>query len=303
MDSNLLLSDAEPQSATGAQNMHRSGSQRRPELFIDTSNPFASLQSAGLHLQKDTTKFGEAAVVEHGASELHSDRNGHFERASADTATPPPPRVSDERATATPATRPPAAITASARTAATLPPDTRARYDSETLSSHSRTNSMRYTANAPYRQKGDAGTGLSTNSLSLPPAASETLVFSGGGDRSLNNTNTFISLPADGGYESDTRANSKPKLDGPPEGEAVDGGAIETRQTNRESRALLPLPPPTPRDPLVLRTAASSSFRRLDGHAKAVSRQTMHTMTELLPLLLNQQVVRNDVDKVRYLFI
>ena len=158
------ISDAEPEITM--QHSYRTGERGR-ELFINTSNEFASLPSNKLH-QTETTEF---EVFEEKITAQRSYTTGlhilvqvepgtaglSLPRGSAATAT------SAASASATPAVA--AAATTTARIAATLPPDARRHLDSETLSSHSRANSVRHAA--PRYQTGEAS--LTSSSLSCPP--------------------------------------------------------------------------------------------------------------------------------------
>ena len=283
------ISDAEPEITM--QRSYRTGDRGR-ELFINTNKEFASLLSNELH-QTETTEFEE--VHEAKITAQHSYTTGLHILVQVEPGTGDHPLSRDSVATATsatsasatPAVTATAAANTTARIAATLPSDARRVHcDSEVLSSHSRANSVRYATPAPRKQTGEASLASSSLSLSTaPPAASN-------GGPQLYSPGAPVPVP-DNGSSSSAVVKKNATAEN---GSATAHGGQRTASV-RKSRTLQP-PPPTPRQPLVVQ-AASVSFERLDAHAKAVSRQTMSTKTELLQLLFNPQVVRSDLDKVR----
>ena len=279
------ISDAEPEIT-----MHHTYRTGERDL-INMNNKFGSRLSNELH-RTEPTEFDEVHEEKITAQRSYTTGQRSYTtgvhilvQVEPGTAGLSLPRVSAATsASATPAVA--AEATTTARIAATLPPDARRHLDSETLSSHSRANSVRHAA--PRYPTGEASLTSRSSSLSLqfqlhppPPAANN-------GGHPLYSPGVGVPVPSDG-----NSAKYKPD-------ESAENGTAHAGQrtaSGRKSRVLQP-PAPTPREPLVVQ-AAPDSFKRLDAHAKAVSRQTMSTKTELLQLLFNKQVVRSDLDKVR----
>ena len=214
---------------------------------------------------------GEAALQHSFRTGLEKDRGPvdlSMPRGSVSTMSNTSTRSSSSMKSADekPASVTPTGVSAAATIATTLLTDAGARRDLETVSS--RTNSFR----GAHFQSGDMS--LTVNSLSLPP---QSLV-----------ANTSGHSPNDSIQPFQAALNA-----------AAVNGTTGAGVGAGDGVAAPPSFQPDPREPLVLQAAYSASFKRLNGHVKVVSRLTLCTISELLPVLFNPQVVLTDMDKVR----